>query len=197
MNSTSQPAAVGPARADETAFDALDVCHRNTALTLGRLAALITQLSRGEPDTAARELAHQILGHFNIEIREHHRDEELHVFPALAAKGDADLADTLARLRQDHAWIEQDWAELAPHLDAIANGQSWFDIDVLREGSGIFISLCHAHVALEESVIYPQARHVLSPEQLRTMRSEMVRRRRIGSRGALRRQQGRGALTAY
>lgn len=169
-----------PAAAAETAFDALDVCHRHTALALGRLAALITRLSRGDPDADDRELAIAILDHFNGELREHHRDEELHVFPALAAKADAGIEDTLARLRQDHAWIEQDWVELAPHLDAIAHGQSWFDLDVLREGAGIFTSLCHAHVALEESMIYPHARQALSSARLRTMREEMVRRRRAG-----------------
>ena len=68
--------------------------------------------------------------------------------------------------------------ELAPHLDAVANGQSWFDLDVLREGSAIFTALCHAHVALEESLIYPQARRTLSAEELRTMRNDMTRRRR-------------------
>ena len=178
MTSTPPLDPAGPPAAPASAFDALDVCHRNTALALGRLAALITQLSRGDPDDAARELARSILDHFNVEMREHHGDEELHVFPALAAKADARMADTLARLRQDHSWIEQDWVELAPHLDAVANGQSWYDLDVLREGSGIFTALCHAHVALEESLIYPQARQALSPEQLRSMREDMLRRRR-------------------
>ena len=166
--------------AAESAFDALDVCHRHTALALGRLAALITRLSRGDPDADDRELASGILHHFNSELREHHRDEELHVFPALAAKGEAGIEDTLARLRQDHAWIEQDWVELAPHVDAIAHGQSRFDLDVRRVGAGMFTSLCHAHVALEESMIYPQARQALSSAQLRAMREEMVRRRRAG-----------------
>jgi len=178
MTSTPQSDPAGPAAAPESAFDALDVCHRHTALALGRLAALVTQLSRGDPDGAAGEIARAILDHFNVEIREHHRDEELHVFPALAAKADAGMADTLARLRQDHSWIEQDWSELAPHLDAVANGQSWYDLDVLREGGSIFTALCHAHVALEESLIYPQARQALSPEQSRAMRNEMLRRRR-------------------
>ena len=177
MTSTPLPAT---ALAPERAFDSLDVCHRQTALALGRLAALITRLSGGDPDGDARELARGILDHFNGELREHHRDEELHVFPALAATADAGVEDTLARLRQDHAWIEQDWVELAPHVDAIANGQSWFDLDVLREGAAIFTSLCHAHVALEESMIYPQARHALSSPQLRAMRDEMVRRRGAG-----------------
>jgi hemerythrin-like domain-containing protein len=177
MSSTPQAAPIDPAPCHRTAFDALDLCHRHTALALGRLAALTTQLSRGEPDPQTAELARSILDHFNVEMREHHRDEEQHVFPALAATGDAAMADTLARLRLDHGWIEQDWVELAPHLDAIANGQSWYDLDMLREAGSVFTALCHAHVALEESLIYPQARAALSVEQLRSMRTEMARRR--------------------
>lgn len=175
MNSTLQTLPTEPA--PETAFDALDLCHRHTALALGRLASLITQLSRVEADSQIRALARSILDHFNVEMREHHRDEEQHVFPALAANGDAAMADTLARLCQDHSWIEQDWVELAPHLDAIANGQSWYDLDILREGGGILTTLCHAHVALEEALIYPQARSGLSAEQSRAMRIEMTSRR--------------------
>lgn len=166
-----------PAPDDDTAFDGLDVCHRHTALALGRLAALITRLSRGEPDFQARELARSVLDHFNVEMREHHRDEEQHVFPALVRGNDAGMADTVARLRQDHCWIEQDWLELAPHLDAIANGQSWYNLDILREGGSIFTSLCHAHVALEESLVYPLARANFSPDQLQAMRIDMARRR--------------------
>lgn len=173
----STTAPIDPASDDKTAFDPLDLCHRHTALALGRLAALITLLSHGDPELQAAELARSVLAHFNVEIREHHRVEEQHVFPALAADGDVAITDALARLRQDHAWIEQDWIELAPHLDAIANGQSWYDLDILREGVEVFTALCHTHVALEESLIYPQARAGLSVEQLRSMRTDMSRRR--------------------
>ena len=176
----STTAPITPASDDKTAFDPLDLCHRHTALALGRLTALVTILLRGDPDLQAAELARSVLAHFNVEMREHHRAEEQHVFPALATGADGAIADALARLCQDHAWIEQDWVELEPHLDAIANGQSWYDLDVLREGADIFTGLCHAHIALEESLIYPQARAGLSVEQLRSMRTDMSRRRRAG-----------------
>jgi hemerythrin-like domain-containing protein len=181
MNTTSPPAPRADATTEETPFDALELCHRNTALALGRLAALITQLTRDDPDESARHLARSILAHFNIEMREHHHDEEQHVFPAVAARGDAEMLVALASLRQDHCWIEQDWTELAPHLDAIANGQSWYDLDVVREAAAIFTSLCHAHVALEESLIYPQARASLSAqEQVRIRGAVELRRRARG-----------------
>lgn len=183
MGTSLHTPSTNPPSDDKTAFDPLDLCHRHTVLALGRLAALITQLLRGDPERQAPELARSILDHFNVEMREHHRNEEQHVFPALAAGGDAAMSDALARLRQDHCWIEQDWVELAAPLDAIANGQSWYDLDILREGAAVFAALCHAHVALEESLIYPQARAALSVEQLQSMRAALTRRGRTPGQG--------------
>ena len=63
-------------------------------------------------------------------------------------------------------------------LEAIAGGQSWVDLDVLREGVEVFTSLSHEHIALEESLIYPQARAQLGPAAQATMGREMLGRRR-------------------
>jgi len=68
--------------------------------------------------------------------------------------------------------------ELAPHLDAVASGQSWYDLDLLREGAAVFTALSHDHIALEESVIYPQARARLGSGDRREMGCEMAARRR-------------------
>ena len=70
----------------------------------------------------------------------------------------------------------------APALDAVACGQSWFDVDILREGAEIFLALSLDHMALEESYIYPQARSRSGTQQRQAMGREMSARRRTPDR---------------
>ena len=159
-------------------FEVLDVCHRKTVIALGRLAALISRLEKNGPDDEARTLANEVVQHFSTTARQHHEDEERHVFPKLATTGDAETVQAVLRLQQDHNWLEEDWMQLSPHLDAVASGQSWYDLDALREGAEVFTALSHDHIALEESLIYPQARARLGPGEWLEMSREMAQRRK-------------------
>jgi hemerythrin-like domain-containing protein len=161
-------------------FDALDVCHRHIVLALGKLSALIARLAIHGPDREARAMAHDIERFFSTTVRQHHEDEERHVFPAVLARGDTEMVDAVARLQQDHNWLEEDWMELSPHLAAVAQGQSWYDLDLLREGAAVFSALLHEHIALEDSVIYPASRTRVNEAQRREMGREMAARRRAG-----------------
>lgn len=158
-------------------FDVLDVCHRHTLVALGQLAALVTALRGGGTDADARTLAREVHAHFEGEARLHHEDEERHVFPALLDRRDADITQVVQRLQQDHRWIEQNWREIGPWLDAIADGQSWVDVDALHAAVRVFTALSHDHIALEEACIYPQVRHRLPDRAQRDMDREMTERR--------------------
>ena len=159
-------------------FDILDACHRQTIFTLGKLAALVSALKSRGPDAEARALAAEIVRFFSTTSRDHHEDEERHVFPKLLATGNPELVQAVQRLQQDHGWLEEDWLELSPHLDAVATGQSWYDTDLLREGVDVFIALSHEHIALEESLVYPSARTQLRVSERGEMGREMSARRR-------------------
>jgi len=173
---TDAPAAV-QASSRFDGFEALDGCHAETLRMLEQLATLAAGLGDGGADERARRLATLINEHFSVTMREHHEDEERHVFPPLAATADAATAHAVDCLVQDHAWIETDWRELAPLLDAIANGQSWVDLDALRQGVEVFTALCRDHIALEESVIYPRALAQLERSGHEPMNREMALRR--------------------
>jgi hemerythrin-like domain-containing protein len=159
-------------------LEALDSCHAETLRMLGQLAELLAKLDEAGADARARSTAASIARHFSETMREHHADEERHVFPRLAASSDAQTADTLASLIQDHFWLDTDWRELSSVLDAIASGQSCYDLDRLREGVEIFATLCRDHIALEESLIYPQARIGMTERDRQSMNREMTQRRR-------------------
>lgn len=158
-------------------FDVLDACHRQILYSLGKLSALISRLAAIGPDAEARALASEIVTFFSTTVRQHHEDEERHVFPRLATDPDPAIVQAVLRLQRDHDWLEEDWMELSPHLEAVAGGQGWYDLDVMREGAAIFSALLHDHIALEEACIYPQARALLRPGEHKEMGREMAARR--------------------
>ena len=162
-------------------FDVLDACHIQTVFALGKLAALVTRLAASGPDAEARAMAGEIAAFFSGTARQHHQDEELFVFPKLLASSDAAIVQAVLRLQQDHAWLEEDWLELAPQVDAVSCGQAWYDIDTLREGVEIFVALSRDHIALEESLIYPEARSRLPDGERLAMGREMAARKRAAA----------------
>jgi hemerythrin-like domain-containing protein len=140
------------------AMEALDQTHAQMLVVLDNLARLMDHLERDGVDTAARDSARTICAFFNDHARQHHADEERQIFPKLLESGDAELVQHVQRLQQDHGWLEEDWIELSPQLQAVSEGYSWYDLDTLRAAVGIFADLYHDHIGLEESLIYPQAR---------------------------------------
>ena len=159
-------------------FEVLDACHRETLAKLGELSALVASLGDAELDAASRASAAAIVRFFSTTSRQHHKDEELHVFPQLLASADPNVVQAVQRLRQDHGWLQEDWHELEPQLDALASGQTWVDRAVLREGVEIFAALSRDHITLEESFIYPQARARMRDQARAEMGREMAARRR-------------------
>ena len=172
------PPATAHTRAAQDGFEALDACHREMLAKADELCALVDRLEHHGIDAAARTSAGEIGRFFTTTARDHHEDEERHVFPPLADSHDPAVVQAVLRLQQDHGWLEEDWFELSPHVQAVAWGYNGYDIDVLREGATIFAALLRDHVALEESFIYPQAREAMPPAQRREMGREMAERHR-------------------
>lgn len=141
-------------------FEALDQTHREVILVLGRLAQLLDHVDDNGPDEAARRIAAEIRAFFGGHAREHHAAEEQMVFPSLLAAGDTELVHHVKRLQQDHGWLEEDWLELAPQIEAIERGYNWYDLAVLRHALPIFEALYLEHIALEETVVYPAAKRL-------------------------------------
>src|SRR4029453_6957632 len=112
-----------PGGATGDAFGVLDECHRQTLAALDKLETIVSRLDAGAADPQTRAIAADVVRHFSTTARQHHEDEERHVFPKLLANADAALEQAVLRLQQDHHWLEEDWMELLPHLDAIACGQ--------------------------------------------------------------------------
>lgn len=163
-------------------FAALDAFHRRVLEHAAELKALAAAIEAGNVTQAMRSSAVAIAQVLGTEARRHHEDEERHVFPPLLASGEADLVQPVLVLQQDHHWLELDWRELEPHVRAIADGYGTFDTDTLREGAAILAALYEEHIALEESLAYPEARKRVGPAALVAMAREMSARRRAERR---------------
>ena len=126
--------------------------------TLAELTQLIEHLDSEGVTPRTRAAAKKVCRFFTTHARAHHAAEERLVFPGLLRGSDRELIAHVVRLQQDHGWLEEDWLELEPQLEAVANGYSWYDLDMLRHALPVFGQLYHDHIALEESLIYPEAR---------------------------------------
>ncbi|MBI3154914.1 MAG: hemerythrin domain-containing protein [Burkholderiales bacterium] len=140
------------------AIDTLQAEHRAMLEHMTRFDDLVAHLLEDGADDRARELAAAVRDHFDLHARAHHAEEERVVFPPLLASADAELVHDVRRLQQDHGWLEQDWIEIGPQLDAVARGQAGCDLALLREALPVFRSLYEEHIALEEVRVYPRAR---------------------------------------
>jgi hemerythrin-like domain-containing protein len=179
MSTSSSPVVAIPSAGSRGTFEVLDACHRQTVVMLDRLSELVSGLDKSAPDGEARRTAEEIIQFFSQTARQHHEDEERHVFPQLQDSDDPEIVQAVLRLQQDHHWMDVDWKELSPALAAVADNRGGYDLEVLREGVEIFTALSHDHIALEESCIYPQARIRFSSAELQQMGREMAERRRV------------------
>lgn len=148
MNEVSQP----------DRFQALDACHQQIHIHLEQLAAVLKMLEAGTDEVQYRLQVGEIEAYFSSTARQHHADEEAHVFPALLSSDNAELVHAVRTLQQDHGWIEQNWIELAPMLRAISEGEDWVDPAELLHAVSVFLELCRDHIMREETLIYPAAK---------------------------------------
>lgn len=177
VNSPAAPP-LAPRRRPVGPFDVLDACHQQMVTALQQMGTLLDHLKAHGVDGKAQEMARAIFLFFMNTARQHHLDEERHVFPALIQSGDDELVRHTLRLQQDHGWIEEDWLELAPQFESIAAGYNWFNLDLLTHSIPVFQALYQDHMALEESLIYPEARDRIAAWDLHGMGREMAQRRR-------------------
>ena len=170
-----------PARrsADDGMFDFLDHSHQELGRMLLALQEVVDAMDMDGLTPEVRARTREVLNWFDTHARQHHIDEERHIFPALLASTVEETRTLALRLAQDHGWLEEDWLEISPSLSAAADGYQWFDLDVLRHAVDVFEQLYLDHMVLEESLAYPQARQLIPAADLHAMGVEMARRRAL------------------
>lgn len=163
-------------------FEFLDQTHRDIQQQIKSLHALVDTIASDGLNEANRATARSVLDYFNQEARQHHLDEEKHIFPTLLASHDAEVVQAAQHLTQDHGWLEENWLQIEPSIEAATNGNLWFDLDELRHALEVFEALYADHILLEESLAYPEARKRLAGLNTAGMGREMARRRVLKSK---------------
>lgn len=160
-------------------FDFLDSTHQEIRRQLQQLRALVDTIEREGLNPATRAQARRVLDYFNGEARQHHLDEEKHIFPTLLASQDPAIVQAAEHLTQDHGWLEENWLRIGPSLEAASSGNLWFDTVELRHALEVFEALYRDHIVLEESLAYPEAHKRLAGLDTLGMGREMAQRRAL------------------
>lgn len=137
-------------------FKALDACHLQIQEHLAELQRMALHVQTEGLNAADRQLAGTIEAYFSSTSREHHAQEELYVFPPLLDAGTDEIKSAVRSLQQDHGFIEENWLELGAQLRAISEGNDWFQGEEFQHNVVTFLELMNGHIALEESMIYPE-----------------------------------------
>jgi hemerythrin-like domain-containing protein len=82
----------------EQPFEMLHACHERIVRTLVLLQRLRVHMVAHSADEQARQAAADVMRYFDLAAPQHHRDEELHVFPPMIARGEPALVDLVSRL---------------------------------------------------------------------------------------------------
>lgn len=169
-----------PAAGFDQPFEMLDACHERVHRMLALLGRLRSHLVDHGTDAPAREAARDVMRYFDLAAPLHHQDEERHVFPVLAASGDAALVALAAELAEEHRRMAADWARVRADLEAIAQGRPVPAEHVARWLA--FAALYERHAAREDGTAYPAARERLHADALAAMGEDMAARRGLGPR---------------
>ena len=150
-----QSLVAAPAAGFEQPFEMLDACHERVHRMLALLARLREHLRTHGADTQAQQAARDVMRYFDQAAPQHHRDEELHVFPPLLAQGDPRTVAVVTRLQQDHLQMESRWRAARQVLDSVADARtaalSSADDAVLDAFAGLYAG----HIQAEEEIAYP------------------------------------------
>jgi iron-sulfur cluster repair protein YtfE (RIC family) len=139
-------------------FAYLDDTHREIDAKVRRLTELVGEVGNRNLNADERAELHTICVFFDSAARNHHLDEEKHIFPALLMSDDVKVVFVANRLIQDHGWLEENWIEIYPHLEALSEGGGCYDFAELNHGLEVFSALYADHMQLEEELAYPTAK---------------------------------------
>jgi hemerythrin-like domain-containing protein len=177
MASPAKPLLASPGAGFEQPFEMLRACHERVHRMLRLLGRLRQHLPSHGADDQARQAARDVMRYFDQAAPEHHRDEELHVFPPLLAQRDPATVALVKRLQQDHRQMETRWAAARKVLASIADGalnSLGADEESVLDA---FASHYTGHIDAEEQVAYPAAAVLLEGVPLEAMSRDMMARR--------------------
>ena len=155
----------------------LKACHERIRSQCDALRRLVEHLERHGCDDQARQTAVSLIRYFDSAARVHHEDEEHDLLPRMMTAATLSRGSSLTRLVADiateHREMDRSWTALRAMLHEVMANQDAVDpLEVDR-----FIKLYRAHIAMEESNVYPLAEMLLSRQDLADIGANMAQRR--------------------
>lgn len=162
-------------------FELLRGCHARITRMDALLLRLIDHVAQQGADAQAQQAADKVLRYFDVAAPLHHEDEELHVFPVLRASAAGWVGDdaVLERLESDHRALALLWAELRDWLLQVKAAQALPASASITEAAQRFSALHAAHIAIENTQIFPAAQACMDAAQITAMGQGMAARRGV------------------
>jgi iron-sulfur cluster repair protein YtfE (RIC family) len=159
----------------------LSDCHRRIEMFLGSLQRLAAVIDRPLTDDA-RAVLEAALRYFRESAPKHTADEEESLFPRLRQLQDPEIEKALATLdalEADHRKANTLHAE----VDALGNrylDQQYLpfkEADRFRQAVNDLASIYREHIRIEDELVFPAAKRILSVSARSGIASEMALRR--------------------
>ncbi len=158
---------IGEQRGEGDVVDSLLDCHRRIRAFLA-MAARVGQ--GGDPADQVAEACAQIGRYFREAMPRHVADEEESILPRLRGRA-ADIDAALAGMHEQHAAHEEHVAELAA---AVAAPEARPRI---ATAAAALEEALAPHLDLEEAIVFPAIRRLLTAQDLADIAAEMRARR--------------------
>jgi iron-sulfur cluster repair protein YtfE (RIC family) len=162
-------------------FTFLDETHQDIYVKLNWFSSLLSEMDMHSFTIDHKKQIEEVCRFFDVEVRQHHVDEEKYVFPSLLHKQDPNLAELTRKLFVDHERFEESWKYISEMFKALLHGNEWFTSNELRQEFNAFHVLNLKHMKLEESIVYPQASSADLIKNVDGIQIEMLERRKIDS----------------
>lgn len=128
-----------------------DVTHQLVQQFIGELQDMLPDLMASRLTAPQTNVLHKIVVFFDKEMKDHHREEENHVFPLLMQQNAPTLSEKVGILQADHEQLRSGWQALKTEIER-AQLPGMADSDALRASFDRY-SMCFVrHLVLEESI---------------------------------------------
>ncbi len=161
----------------------LSDCHRRVEMFLGMLESVAASMDQPKTEEISRTLE-SALRYFGQAAPKHTADEEESLFPRLRQVDSPEIRSAFQRLdklEEDHRWAEPLHAE-AERLGVqyLSTGKlSEAEIASFRNSVASLVTMYKQHISVEDEVIFPLARRVLSDAEKLAIANEMAGRRQV------------------
>lgn len=157
------------------AIDFLLECHARIR-RFCELARNVAAADETVPPNEVADATRRLLRYFGESLPMHALDEDRTLTPRLLPVAPLELAEALERQARDHVESDGILTELQPMWEALSHVR---EVDRVRQAELALALQQHfdAHLRLEEEVIFPAARRLLSPEAIIEVGAEMRARR--------------------